>query len=796
MKLVSYCNRVIEYSFYVLFLLVPLFFAGAPSELFEFPKMWLTFVITILITSSWFAKMIFQRRIHIQRTPLDIPLLLFLIANIVSTIFSLDPHVSLWGFYSRFNGGLLSIISYIFLYYAFVSNLSIKHAFTILKVSLFAGLLVAVWGLPSHFGWDPTCYVFRGSFDTTCWTEAFRPTIRIFSTLGQPAWLAAYMSVLIPIAIAFAMKNSKLETRNSKQSQNTNNQNSKRFGNLNLENSNLFRISDFGFRIFLPISLLFYACLTYTDTRGGFIGFWIANLVFWAIIHLKKLFRNNFLKYFLTFNLLFLIFNFFSGIPISQLSGFTLPELSKNTQSIDATPTKPQPAAGALGGTDSGKIRLLVWKGAIDAWKEKPFFGTGVETFAYAYYKSRPIEHNLTSEWDYLYNKAHNEYLNYLTTTGIFGLGSYLAIVGVFLFQGLKYLNSKLETRNSKPDFAKASSGNAISKEVASPFRSFSVGGFRISDFGFRILIFGLIAGYISILVSNFFGFSVVIINLYFFLIPAFVFILGGMLSPEKILIFPNKKLGINLPAGKAGNQELRENKKITALQWLQIVILLLTSYFLLLSLYRYWVADIAYANGSNLNKGGAPQDAYPYLVQAVSLKNNEPIYKDELSLNMGTLAAALYLQKDASSAAELKNQAIALSDEVVRDHPNNIVFWKSRVRLFYTLAQGDPAHEKSYYAKALKSIEKSQELAPNDAKISYNLGVLMGQTGDFKKAIPVLENTVRIKPNYRDAYFALGLFYEEAGEREKAIQAYEYILKNIDPQDEQVKESLKSWGK
>jgi len=38
-------------------------------------------------------------------------------------ILSLDPHTSIWGYYSRFNGGLLSIISYIFLYFAFVSNL-------------------------------------------------------------------------------------------------------------------------------------------------------------------------------------------------------------------------------------------------------------------------------------------------------------------------------------------------------------------------------------------------------------------------------------------------------------------------------------------------------------------------------------------------------------------------------------------------------------------------------------------------------------------------------------------------
>ena len=47
--------------------------------------------------------------------------------------------------------------------------------------------------------------------------------------------------------------NSKHETRNSKQYQNLNDQNSKRFEHLSLKNSNLFRISDFGFRILIDI---------------------------------------------------------------------------------------------------------------------------------------------------------------------------------------------------------------------------------------------------------------------------------------------------------------------------------------------------------------------------------------------------------------------------------------------------------------------------------------------------------------------------------------------------------------
>ncbi|MBP7832915.1 MAG: hypothetical protein KA035_04060, partial [Candidatus Levybacteria bacterium] len=61
-----------------------------------------------------------------KRTPLDIPIALFLLSQILSTTFSMDPYVSFWGYYTRFNGGLLSLISYIFLYYAFAANLTEK----------------------------------------------------------------------------------------------------------------------------------------------------------------------------------------------------------------------------------------------------------------------------------------------------------------------------------------------------------------------------------------------------------------------------------------------------------------------------------------------------------------------------------------------------------------------------------------------------------------------------------------------------------------------------------------------
>ena len=133
-------DKIITYSFYLLFFLTPLFWTSLNHELFEFNKMFLTYGFTVIIVGAWFLKIINRKSLIINRTPLDIPLLLFLGANILSTIFSIDPHTSIWGYYSRLNGGLLSLISYLLLYWAFVSNMDKEKVFTLLKFALASGV--------------------------------------------------------------------------------------------------------------------------------------------------------------------------------------------------------------------------------------------------------------------------------------------------------------------------------------------------------------------------------------------------------------------------------------------------------------------------------------------------------------------------------------------------------------------------------------------------------------------------------------------------------------------------------
>lgn len=743
------CNKVIEYSFYALFLLVPLAFTSATSELFEMNKMWLTWGLTIVIAMFWFTKMVLQKKFFIQRTPLDIPIGLFLFSQIISTIFSLDPHTSLWGYYSRFNGGLLSMFSYVFLYYAFLSNFQTNATAMVkrsLLLSLASGLIVALWGLPSHFGFDPTCLMFRGHLDVSCWTADFMPRVRIFSTLGQPDWLAAYLAVLIPISLAYIISN--------------------------------WQSKSWKFWTLVSLATLFYIDILYTQARSGFLGIWL-SLLFFIAIYLwlerskTKLFSVENLKSPLGISILgLLLITFIIGMPINQLRGFTLGGITSHFQKIQTPKNQNQPTSTSatsqvnMGGTESGDIRLLVWEGAINTWKSNPIFGTGVETFAFAYYKYKPVEQNLTSEWNFLYNKAHNEYLNYLATTGLFGLGTYLTMIVLFLVFCIKYFASSIKE--------------------------------KLQNNENLTLIVALIAAYVSILVTNFFGFSVVIINIYLFIIPAFIFILTQKIKTETAPIQTNK-------AAKIENDS-------PIWQWTPIFFILISGIFMLFSLIRFWQADIAFALGYNLDRALAYQQAYPNLHKAIELRDNEPVFKDELSLNDAIVAAELVTQKaqDASTqqqainvANSLAQEAINTSNEVVSQHPNNPVFWKTRVRLFFTLSQVDSR----YLPRALDAIEKASILAPNDANILYNLGVLYGQNNNIDKGISALEKTISLKPNYKEAHYGLGLFYHQkaldkngnvvdSNMQQKAVAQIQYILDHISSTDADAQKSLKDWAK
>lgn len=369
-------EAIIWLSLLSLPIITPVLFTTATSELFEVPKMLFVYFVAIVATGATVLKFVIDRKITIPKNLIALTLLLFLAVQIASTITSIDKFTSIFGYPSRLNGGLLSQIAYALIFFCALVNLDRVKSQKIFLVAIATAAAVSLWGIPSHFGRDPNCLVLTGSINASCWQADFDPTKRIFSTLGQPNWLASYLVLILPLALAQIFTTKVTQRR----------------------------------ILFSLMSLIIFIAFVFTNSRSGLVGLIVSLLIFFAILGTKQLKKN------LQFFLAVLVF----AIAIAAVAGTTL-----FARIYEAVNPRTQPQAG----TESSQIRLIVWRGAIEIFKSNPITGTGPETFAYSYYQYRPLAHNQTTEWNFFYNKAHNEFLNYLANLGILGFGAYAGFV-------------------------------------------------------------------------------------------------------------------------------------------------------------------------------------------------------------------------------------------------------------------------------------------------------------------------------------------------------------------------------
>lgn len=598
----------------------------------------------------------------------------------MSTVLSIDPTTSWLGYYSRFNGGMISLICYSLLYWAFVANVNKKDIHKMLHITLLSAILVSIYGVLERLG-----------IDKNIWQQDVQS--RVFSTLGQPNWLAAWLVALIPITWAMGL------SQNFKQ---------KKYINT----------------VPYLLSTLFFTVLLFTKSRSGLIGFGVAEIVFWGLMVFKS--RFVYLKKFLVFNVLILISAAAFGTQYT-------PSISKIIQEGQSSyKTQEETMPGTVlenGGTESGTIRKIVWQGAVDIWKRYPIFGTGVETFAYSYYMARPVEHNLTSEWDFIYNKAHNEYLNFMANSGTVGILAYLVMVGFAIY---------LLIKNSIADSGDDNYSSLVSTALA--------------------------AGYFSILTTNFFGFSVVPVQILFFLYPAFSEVL---------------KKGVVLEKEETTNAFKRTGGYLV----------LAFGSFIIFLIGRYWYADHLYATGSSYNKINRQDLAASYLYKATDLLPNQSVYVAELSKSYANLAIAYNEAKQSTPAAQLMQAAIENSIKAVDLSPANVNMKRVEFSVFVMLSSINP----NYLLDARDILLVATKQAPTDAKLFYNLGLIYSRVGENDLALATLEKAIRLKPNYKEARLAYAILLIDADKNTQAQAELEYILKNIDPNDSLTKQYLDS---
>jgi len=654
-------TSTIKFFYLLLFFITPFIFTFFNSELFELPKIHFVYLITTIITClhiiNWLSGNI---RLY-QKNIFNIPLILFLISQIICTFTSIDVYTSFYGYVSRLNGGLLSIISYCLLFWCLLPYLDEKFKQKIINFSLISGISVALYGILEHFG-----------IDQRLWVQDVQS--RVFSTLGQPNWLAAYLCILLPFSIYKFLKSS----------------------------------NKFSTTSYLLITISCYLCLLFTKSKSGIVAGIISIFIFYLIYIFKKIKNKELLPFIkgscptglrgLLIPLFFIILSLTISNPIKD---FVFPP---------KTNTNPPAESQNINITPSGDIRKIVWQGSLDLFKKFPLFGTGVETFAYSYYWTRPVAHNLTSEWDFLYNKAHNEYLNYLATTGLVGTIPYLILIFTVLFSLIKNIFKENQ------------------------------------DINLHLVI---LASYISILITNAAGFSVVTVSLFFFLLPALS--LPENSSPLKKTTNKFKKFLI-LPAA-------------------------IFSLILIFNNISDYMADVFFAKSQSSDEKQDYSSAYNFAQQALTLSPTNPNY----IINLADSSAKMALTSKNNQI--YIDQASKLADQTTTVSPANINFWKQRAQIYYYLSTLD----NKYFYSAVESLLQATKLAPTDAKMYYSLGKFLETASMPDDAAFYYQKAIDLKSNYDYAYAALGQIYFNQKKYDQAKtnlnQTLKYAPANTDAQ-------------
>ncbi|MFC1613371.1 hypothetical protein ACFL23_03500 [Patescibacteria group bacterium] len=122
-KFINICNYCLRIIIYAMVFLLPLFFLPNTVDVFEFNKQYLIWVLTgVAVLIWWFRMIILEKKMTWKRTPLDIPILIFVATNVLIAMFSVDKYVSLWGSYGTFSQSLINVFTMAVLYFVVTNN--------------------------------------------------------------------------------------------------------------------------------------------------------------------------------------------------------------------------------------------------------------------------------------------------------------------------------------------------------------------------------------------------------------------------------------------------------------------------------------------------------------------------------------------------------------------------------------------------------------------------------------------------------------------------------------------------
>lgn len=170
---------------------VPLVWTTRVFAEYTLPK-FLALAVGAALYSVGLALACVQGRSPVRRTPLDLSILGSLAVLALTSYYSQDPLLSLIGRYNSYAYGLWSFLLYAVLFYSAVWTFQGERLRRFLGLLLGVGTVTGAYAVFQALGVDPFLHVAL-------------PSGRAVSTLGSPVDLGAYLVLLLPLALHWAV---------------------------------------------------------------------------------------------------------------------------------------------------------------------------------------------------------------------------------------------------------------------------------------------------------------------------------------------------------------------------------------------------------------------------------------------------------------------------------------------------------------------------------------------------------------------------------------------------------------
>jgi len=318
-----------------------------------------------------------------------ISVLLYFLSEVISTIFSIIPQYSIWGSYFR-QQGIYTVFAYLIFFFGalyFLSSSFYREFF--INVIIATSVPVSIWGISQSAGIDPIPWAVQDI------------SARVTSSLGNPIFLSAYLIMVFPVTLSRVII--LFENRNKSKG-------------MHIPNVIIHVL-------FLILQIL---AIYMTKSRGPLLGF-AASMLFFILCY-SKLSGKKFMKYVST---VVLIISIITGLILANAIMRGNGETPSNV-GIDGSGNPERILNVAETESGTGKVRLLIWKGAIKLIKSSPLsrilVGYGPESMYVSYNKVYESELSKYESLEAVPDRSHNEPLDILSSKGVIGIIAFIAV--------------------------------------------------------------------------------------------------------------------------------------------------------------------------------------------------------------------------------------------------------------------------------------------------------------------------------------------------------------------------------